>query len=391
MNKNYKWLSIYCLILILMSSLFLSMVVVASEGKIENMVLVSGSGMNRISLIDGNGDAAWEMFKGDISWEEVNDADMLSNGNVVFAARANSGSTVYMIKPNYAKKRGYDVVWSYQVPSDAENHTCQVLPDGGILLCEAYAEYIRIVELDADGQVRFTLGGQDSPLEGWPKISDRHGQVRQIHKTAEGTYLVASMSTQKTFEYDANGKKLAEYAAGGFTAIKDRDGNVIVSGGSTNRITCFDAETKKVLWRIQQTDLEKENITFGFIAAIELKENGNLVFANWGGHGGASGDAVMEVTLPTDEQRPQLVWSLNCGGSTSNVQVIDHVDPAIFEGKTPAVTVGTENGDSATDDTIGSDDGSNDQDAETALWWILPIAVAVIVIVIVIVLRMKKK
>jgi hypothetical protein len=67
------------------------------------------------------------------------------------------------------------------------------------------------------------------------------------------------------------------------------------------------------------------------------------------------------------------------------------VDPAIIEGKTPAVTPGTENGDSATDDTIGSDDGSNDQDAGTALWWILPIAVAVIVVVIVIVLRMKKK
>ena len=40
----------------------------------------------------------------------------------------------------------------------------------------------------------------------------------------------------------------------------------------------------------------KSERRLGFIAGIWRLENGNLLLTNWGGHGGSSGGAVLEVT-----------------------------------------------------------------------------------------------
>ncbi|MBQ8837530.1 MAG: hypothetical protein IJ002_08530 [Clostridia bacterium] len=293
-------------------------------------VLLSGSGMDKIAIVDEDGETVWQLPKADIGWTEVNDADMLSNGNIVFASRASTGSTVYMVRPDYPNTTGYEILWTYTVPDGGENHTSQVLSDGGVLICEAYSTHIRIVELDAQGNVRKSLGSADEQLADWPGATSAHGQVRQIHKTEEGTYLVASMSADKTIEYSSSGEKLAEYPAGGFTAVKDADGNVIVSGGSSCLITCFDADTKEELWQIGQDDLS--GVTLAFLGALDVLDNGNLVFVNWGGHGGAEGHAAIEVTLPVDANGTEIVWSLDCDTKASNIQVLDHIDESVFAG-----------------------------------------------------------
>ena len=69
--------------------------------------LICGSGLDRIEVVDKDGSTIWKLPQREIGWVEVNDADMLPNGNVVFACRAESSSTVYMIEPDYAKKSGY--------------------------------------------------------------------------------------------------------------------------------------------------------------------------------------------------------------------------------------------------------------------------------------------
>ena len=39
-----------------------------------------------------------------------------------------------------------------------------------------------------------------------------------------------------------------------------------------------------------------------------------------------------EITVPTDTAPTEIVWSLNCHANTSNVQVLDHIDPDVFAG-----------------------------------------------------------
>ena len=122
-----------------------------------HMSLICGSGLDRIEVVDKDGNTVWKLPQSEIGWVEVNDAEMIPNGNIVFACRAESSSTVYMIRPDYKNKSGYEVLWTYDVPEGGENHTSQVLPDGGVLIGEAYASYVRIVELDVQGMIPLSL------------------------------------------------------------------------------------------------------------------------------------------------------------------------------------------------------------------------------------------
>lgn len=50
-------------------------------------VLISGSHHDRIAIVDYDGSTIWEMTGLDTLWSEANDADLLPNGNIVYAAR----------------------------------------------------------------------------------------------------------------------------------------------------------------------------------------------------------------------------------------------------------------------------------------------------------------
>lgn len=326
-NKIFKRVLVALLAVAILAVLPIIALTLEGNGAEGHAILLSGSGMDRIEVLSKDGKTLWRVSQTDIGWSEVNDADMLPNGNIVLASRASSGSTVYMLRPDYKKGSGYEVLWTYKVPAGAENHTSQVLPDGGILIGEAYASYVRIVELDVQGNLRKTV----SSLEGWPAGSNSHSQVRQIYKTEKGTYLLASMSANKTIEYSADGEKLAEYPAGGFTAICDKSGNVIVAGGDSHTLTAFDSQSGEMLWRIGQNDIA--GVSLGFVAALNVLDNGNILLANWGGHGGSGGDAVLEIALPKDGEGAKVVWSVNSGSATSNVCLLDGIDSRILRGE----------------------------------------------------------
>ncbi|MBO5416677.1 MAG: hypothetical protein J6A83_08630 [Clostridia bacterium] len=311
-------------IVLILVMITLTVVICSGSEEVAHVSLISGSGLDRIEVVDKDGESLWTLPKAKIGWVEVNDADMLPNGNIVFACRADTHSTVYMVKPDYANKTGYEELWTYEIPGGGENHTSQVLPDGGVLVCEAYKTHVRIVELDIQGNVRKVI----DDLEDWSSGGNSHSQVRQIYKTEEGTYLLASMNVAKTMEYSSSGEKIAEYPAGGFTAIRKDNGDTIVAGGDSHTITCFSASDGSEIWKIEQNDIE--GVSLGFVAAINVLENGNIVFANWGGHGGASGDSVIEISNP--ETDPEIVWSMNIGSAVSNVAILDDIDSSVFKG-----------------------------------------------------------
>jgi len=73
---------------------------------------------------------------------------------------------------------------------------------------------------------------------------------------------------------------------------------------------------------VDRTDVQ--GVSFGFVAGVVRRANGNTVLCNWGGHGDASGPAVIEITPDK-----KVVWSTPAGipNNVSTVQVIENSVP----------------------------------------------------------------
>lgn len=291
----------------------------------SHRLLVSGSSHERIGIIDFDGTTIWELKGLDTLWTEVNDAEMASNGDIVYTARNSfspSGSFVRRISPNY-KTGGYSLVWEYSVPSGGENHTCQILENDKVLICETYSDHIRIAELDKNGKLSRLIGDNGEPKDVFNTNVGSHNQLRQITKTQDGTYLLTHFTNDVTYEINDAGEIVKTYPFGkGFAAVKDKDGNVIITGGNQSVVKAF-ASNGKELWNISKNDVE--GVTLGFPAGVIPLENGNIILANWGGHGGTAGVSPVVEINPVSKE---LVWAMDTEDSynISNIFGLDNFD-----------------------------------------------------------------
>lgn len=284
-------------------------------------LLIAGSYHDRIAIVDYNGYTLWELKGFGTLWTEVNDAEIDENGDIVYASTSTS-SHVRKIRPNLETGE-YTLLWEYDVPEGGENHTSQILANGDVLICEAYTEGIRIIELDGEtGEISKLIGDEGMPEEGFGEGS-AHSQVRQITKTSEGTYLVPQFLGTLTYEYDQDGKTVATYPSGGaFTAIKDLSGNVIVSGGYQTTVKAFSPDGEEI-WSIGKNDIS--GITLDFPAGVVALDNGNILLANWGHYDDTASEAcVVEINPLTKE----LVWRMNSGDGSevSTIYLIKDLD-----------------------------------------------------------------
>lgn len=299
-------------------------VVLSKGSKIKDghCLLISGSSHERIAVIDYDGSTIWELKQGNL-WIEVNDADMAENGDIVYATRSSSGSYVQKIKPDY-NNGGYETLWKYAVPAGAENHTSQILSNGNVLICEAYSDHIRLVELNSSGAIDKVIG--ENVIDGFSKNVGSHNQLRQAYKTEKGTYLLSHFTDDITYEIDANGNTVKTYPFGkAFTAVNDKNGNVIISGGNQSEVRAYD-QSGSLIWSIKKDDIQ--GISLGFPAAVIPLDNGNIILANWGGHGGADGkSAVIEI----DPLQKKLIWSMNTDDSMniSNIYLLDSLAESV--------------------------------------------------------------
>jgi hypothetical protein len=78
-----------------------------SSGEPSHKILISGSSHGRIAVVDENNQTVWELLRGDL-WVEVNDADMLPNGDIIYCASKPEGACVRLISPDYANG-GYNL------------------------------------------------------------------------------------------------------------------------------------------------------------------------------------------------------------------------------------------------------------------------------------------
>ncbi|MDF7825092.1 hypothetical protein P4B35_13800 [Pontiellaceae bacterium B12227] len=278
------------------------MLLTAGFVQAQHRVLVGGCGFGEVSVYAADGSKEWSMAEK----LEVSNVTLLPNNDIAMAYKAGAR----IIRPDWEAKSGFEVILDRKAPKGGENHTCQPLPGGGFLIGESFKGSSFIIELDSEFN-------ETKRIE-LKNFGGKHQSFRQIGKTPAGTYLVTQQRKGgKALEISKDGKTLREFPDGRFTAERLKNGNTLIACGDAHRLIEVDPQNK-IVWSVEQNDLE--GISIGFVADFQRLENGNTVFCNWGGHGGASGGSIIEVT-----PEKKVVWKSSPGKANriSSIHVLD--------------------------------------------------------------------
>lgn len=163
----------------------------------DGRVLVAERWKGRVLLLDQDKQVAFEK-KGLV---EPVDVEMAKDGTIVVLLR--TAGEVIGLHPESGKQ-----VWKrsgFTTPFDVE-----VLPDGGLVVADSGAN--RLVELDAEGNVRRTIGGIDFP--------------NTVERLQDGGLLVTNWGGGDVFELDPQGKVRWTFHLGGtlYRAARRPDG-----------------------------------------------------------------------------------------------------------------------------------------------------------------------
>lgn len=249
--------------------------------------------------------------------QEISDATMLSNGNIVFARKTGAGE----VTPD--KK----LIWNYDAPKGFEVHVIQPLGTDRIM----YVQNGNPARLNI---VNITTGKTETQLvlpTGNPKST--HGQFRRVRITKAGTILAAHMDNNKVVEYDMTGKVIwslsipspwaANRLANGDTLITSNKGFVreVNPAGDT-------------VWEFTQKDCP--DISLFSLQEADRLSNGNTIITNWCPNA-LKKPAWWPTSVQAIEVTPdkKVVWALRSWappaalGPATNLQLLD--EPGIPE------------------------------------------------------------
>jgi uncharacterized protein (DUF1697 family) len=194
--------------------------------------------------------------------QEISDATLLSNGNVVFAFMAGAEE----VTPD--KK----IIWTYDAPKNFQVHVAQPLDLDRVMLVQngnpAKAMIINVKTGLTEKEIPLTAGN--------PKST--HGQFRRARMTAAGTLLAAHMDNNKVAEYDLDGKEIWSIAIPSpWAANRLKNGNTLIS---SNKGFVREVNPKgETVWELTQKDVP--DIKLFSIQEANRLANGNTVITNW--------------------------------------------------------------------------------------------------------------
>ena len=152
--------------------------------------------------------------------------------------------------------------------------------------------------------------------------------VRLIRQTAQGTYLMCC--NDRIREGSRDGKYLREFPVAGFfhawKAVRLANGNLLVSAGYGAFLVELDSGGN-VIRKFGGKDTVPADVNPFFYAMFQLLPNGNVVLANWQGHGenhGAKGVQLLEFN-----STGEIVWQWSKSELISSLQgvlVLDGLD-----------------------------------------------------------------
>jgi outer membrane protein assembly factor BamB len=250
---------------------------------VAHRFLKSGARSQSVAIVAADGSVEWEYDTDD----ETGDSWLLPNGNVVFS----------FSKGVREVTTAGTTVWEYLVPSGAESHSCQPLPNDLFLIADARSDGTSyLYEIGRDLTISKTIA--------ITATGRTHDKFRQVRKTPAGTYLVTYQhSGAHAEEYDGDGNLLRTFPCGRYVAIRLPDGNTLIACGDDHRIIEVDP-TDQIVWEVKENDIPGNKLLFA--AGLQRLPNGDTVVANWAGHVACiTTPQVFEIT-----RDKEVVWEV---------------------------------------------------------------------------------
>ena len=249
--------------------------------------------------------------------QELGDATMLSNGNILFCRKIGASE----ITPD--KK----IVWNIDAPEGSEIHCVQPIGLDRVLVVQNGNPAKLMIIQKATGKIEKEL---TIPVQHPDKP---HLQFRRVHMTQAGTFLAAHLDQGKVVEYDKDGKEIWSFAAPGpWSAARLKNGNTLITSGAS---TVREVNPKgDVVWEFNKKDVP--DIKLFILQEASRLANGNTVICNW---------CPVNLKNPKDwpgsvqllEVTPEkkVVWALRSWdapadlGPASSIQLLD--EPGVAE------------------------------------------------------------
>ena len=243
--------------------------------------------------------------------QELGDATMLSNGNIVFCRKTGASE----VTPDKI------IIWNIDAPIGTEIHSIQPIGLDHVLVTINGNPAGKLLLINT------TTGKTDKEFT-FPVLNpgaNPHIQFRRVRETKEGTFLAAHLRDQKVVEYDANFKEIWSYACNyPWDAVRLKNGNTLIT---TDDNTVREVNKQgEIVWQFSQQDAPE----YKFIIFQEANRlaNGDTVICNWCPHN--LDPKLWPGTVQVLEVTPakKVVWALSEWknpdlGPASSIQLLD--------------------------------------------------------------------
>jgi hypothetical protein len=243
--------------------------------------------------------------------QELGDATMLSNGNIVFCRKTGASE----VTPDK------NIIWNIEAPKGTEIHSVQPIGLDHVLVTINGNPAAKLLLIN-------TTTGKTEKEMTFPVLNpgaNPHIQFRRVHETKEGTFLAAHLRDQKVVEYDANFKEIWSYACSyPWWATRLKNGNTLITSGDHTLLEVN--KQGEIIWKFSQEDAPE----YKFIIFQEASRlaNGDTVICNWCPHNLDSKlwPGTVQVLEVTPEKK--IVWALSEWkdpdlGPASSIQLLD--------------------------------------------------------------------
>jgi len=210
----------------------------------DRWVLVD-MGNDRVFAVDRRGEIQWQWFANETydrppdmgpegDWTHMNDVDRLGSGRFQVSLR-NFDTVVELDVQSNGSVEVQPVVGPNRYDASAaergplyEQHNPDRLADGHLLVADSEGD--RVIELDREGEVVWTVGG--SGRLDWPRDADR---------LSDGHTLIADSYNDRIVEVDSRGEIVWAVKTGGLPYDADRLDSNHQGEGSSDRPTAGEA------------------------------------------------------------------------------------------------------------------------------------------------------
>lgn len=202
---------------------------------------------------------------------------------------------------------------------------------GGTMFARRRADGNTVVGANINDGVEISeLDPKDKVLR---KALFKCGGTRLGRLTPQGTVLFGS--GDRLIEGALNGKVVKDFKVEGckwmYQALRKTDGHLLAAGGYSFDFVELDADGK-VMKRFGGKDAaEAKALGYHFFAGFQVLKNGNVVVANWTGHGVQDSNKGVQIVEFNPEGK--LVWAWHdpqMAGSINGVIVLDDIDTSVL-------------------------------------------------------------